>query len=159
MLGLEQRQARAEEPKKISILIVDGMNNHDWQRGTKILKSIYETSGRFDVSVSTSPPASQPSDSWEKWRPEFAKYDVVVSNFNGGYNLATGVQWSRELEESLEDYVRNGGGLVIFHAANNSFPNWPAYNDMIGLGWRSPDFGPSIIIDSDEHVVRKRVCD
>src|SRR5690349_3748172 len=29
-------------PKKISVLIVDGMNNHDWERGTKLLKAILE---------------------------------------------------------------------------------------------------------------------
>ena len=27
-----------------------------------------------------------------------------------------------------------GGGFVSVHAANNSFPAWPAYNRMIGLG-------------------------
>ena len=43
---------------------------------------------------------------------------------------------------------------MIYHAANNSFPNWPAYNDMIGLGWRPKDFGESITIDKDENVVR-----
>jgi len=30
--------------------------------------------------------------------------------------------------------IQNGGGLVVIHAADNSFPNWPAYNQMIGLG-------------------------
>mgnify|MGYP006180946763 CR=1 FL=1 len=31
-------------------------------------------------------------------------------------------------------FVRNGGGLYVWHAGNNAFPHWPAYNDMIGLG-------------------------
>jgi type 1 glutamine amidotransferase len=36
--------------------------------------------------------------------------------------------------------VRNGGGLVVVHAADNAFPGWPAFNEMIGLGgWRSRD--------------------
>jgi type 1 glutamine amidotransferase len=33
--------------------------------------------------------------------------------------------------------MRNGGGFVSVHAADNAFPNWPAFNDMIGVGgWR-----------------------
>jgi len=32
------------------------------------------------------------------------------------------------------DFVKNGGGVVIYHAADNSFPNWKEYNEMTGLG-------------------------
>ena len=33
--------------------------------------------------------------------------------------------------------MRNGGGLVIVHAADNAFPGWKAFNEMIGVGgWR-----------------------
>ena len=32
-----------------SVLIVDGMNNHDWARNTRILKKILERSGLFSV--------------------------------------------------------------------------------------------------------------
>ena len=38
---------------------------------------------------------------------------------------------------SFEKYVSDGGGVVVVHAADNSFPNWPAYNEMTGIGgWR-----------------------
>lgn len=30
--------------------------------------------------------------------------------------------------------MKTGGGLVVVHAADNSFPNWKEYNKMIGLG-------------------------
>ena len=39
----------------IRLLIVDGQNNHDWPRATRILKGILESSGQFTVGVSTSP--------------------------------------------------------------------------------------------------------
>ena len=139
-------------PPKLSLLIVDGMNNHDWPRATRILKEILEDSGLFAVDVSTSPPANAPKEAWSKWRPQFAKYRVVLCNFNGGHT-AKGVHWPREVEKSLEDYVGGGGGLVIYHSANNSFPNWPAYNEMIGLGWRDKSFGPSLIVSPDEKIV------
>jgi type 1 glutamine amidotransferase len=51
------------------------------------------------------------------------------------------------VEQALEEYVKQGGGLFIFHSANNAFPHWDAYNRMIGLGWRKADFGWAITLD------------
>jgi hypothetical protein len=42
--------------------------------------------------------------------------------------------------------VKVGGGVVIVHAADNAFPGWEAFNDMIGVGgWRGRNekAGPS----------------
>ena len=139
-------------PRKISVLIVDGMNNHDWERATRLLQAMLLESGRFTVDVSTSPSAKAANDAWEAWKPEFSKYQVVVMNYNGGHT-ASGVHWPRALERALEDHVRNGGGLVSYHAANNSFPRWAEYNRMIGLGWRNKDFGPSVIVAEDGKIV------
>lgn len=144
--------ASAEPASRMPLLIVDGMNNHDWPRATGVLKEILEGSGQFLVDVATSPPASAPKEAWASWQPNFRKYAVVVSNFNGGH-LPTSLHWPREAETALENYVKNGGGLVIYHSANNSFPNWPAYNEMIGLGWRDNDFGPNLIVSPDEKVI------
>jgi len=153
--GLLAVPALAADPtprSTLSVLIVDGMNNHDWPRATGILRGILEKSGRFRVGVATSPAADAPEEAWDRWRPEFAEHDVVLSNFNGGHK-PTSRHWPREVERALEDYVRGGGGMVIYHSANNSFPNWPAYNEMIGLGWRGRDFGPGLIVGKDEQVI------
>ena len=147
-----QAFAQGTGQTRIRLLIVDGQNNHDWPRATRVLKEILEGSGRFAVDVSTSPAAGSSQAAWNKWRPDFSKYAVVLSNFNGG-DTARGTHWPRDVEKALEDYVANGGGLVIYHAANNSFPNWPAYNEMIGLGWRNKNFGPSLIVSAEEEVV------
>ena len=128
--------------KKLSVLIVDGVNNHDWAAGTRGIKTILEGSGRFTVDVCTLP----------QQRPDFKRYDVVVNNYNGGHT-ATGQRWPREVEQALETYVRDGGGLVIFHAANNAFLNWPEYNEMIGLGWRDKSFGPGLAVGLNGEVV------
>ena len=123
--------------RKLAAVIVDGVNNHDWATATSAIRAILEGSGRFTVDVATYPNL-----------PEFARYDVVVNNFNGGH-LENGQRWPPAAERSLEAYVRGGGGLVIFHAANNAFLNWPEYNRMIGLGWRPPSFGEGLAIDND----------
>lgn len=127
---------------KISAVIIDGVNNHDWAAGTAAIRNILEGSGRFTVDVSTFPKL-----------PDFSRYDVVINNFNGGHTSA-GTRWPAQAEHALEAYVRGGGGLVVFHAANNAFLEWPAYNEMIGLGWRDPSFGPGIAIGPGGSILR-----
>ncbi len=122
---------------KLSALIVDGQNNHAWKVTTPILRKILEHSGRFTVDVATSPPRKR---SLEGFRPEFKKYDVVVSNYNGA-------EWPEETKKDFVDYVAGGGGFVTVHAANNAFSKWPEYNEIIGLGgWgqRDETSGPYI---------------
>jgi len=125
------------ERKLLKALIVDGQNNHDWKATTPVLKRLLEETGLFTVDVATSPGPKEPMDTF---KPDFAKYDVVVSNY-------TGKDWSRETQEALVNYMNNGGGLVIFHAANNAFPKWQDWNEMIAIGgWggRNEKSGPMV---------------
>ncbi len=137
---------------KISVLIVDGQNNHNWVSTTPIMKASLEASGVFTVDVSTSPARADAKgaadaeaakkESWTKWQPEFKKYNVVLSNYNGE-------DWPAPVQKSFEDYVAGGGGFVCVHAANNSFPKWEEYNKMIGVGgWggRSEKDGPKLYV-------------
>lgn len=124
--------------RKLSVVIIDGVNNHDWAAGTAGIQAILQHSGRFTVDVSTHPKL-----------PDFGKYDVVISNFNGGHT-EKGVRWPAAAERALEAYLRGGGGLVIFHAANNAFLEWPEYNQMIGLGWRPPSFGEGLAVVANQ---------
>jgi hypothetical protein len=142
---------RAKPP--LSVLIIDGINNHDWEAGTRAVKAILGSTGRFTVEVSTTPPREAPKEAWISWRPEFSQYDAVLINFNGGHK-DDGIRWPPEIEQSLEKYVRAGGGLIILHAANNAFLHWSAYNEMIGLGWRDKDFGPGLAVAQDGKVVK-----
>jgi len=132
---------QAEAPEnvpKIRSLIVDGQNNHNWRGTTPVLKAILEQSGRFVVDVATSPTKRDKEADAEAYtknlaafKPDFAKYDVVVLNHNSN---ETRDDWSPETKKAFEEYIENGGGLVIYHAADNSFPDWEAFNKMIGLG-------------------------
>jgi type 1 glutamine amidotransferase len=158
----------------LKVLIIDGQNGHDWKATTPVLKWILEDCGRFTVDVSTTPSSGPNAPSlpknataeqqaahevamakwkiekdefkvsninpWKQWRPRFANYDVIVMNYAGD-------RWPDEVRGSFTKYVQNGGGLVIYHAANNSFPEWPEYNEMMGVGgWggRNEKSGPMI---------------
>ena len=118
-------------------LIVDGQNNHRWRETTPLLKQALETSGLFSVTVLTSPTKGEDMSGF---RPGFHSYDLVVLNYNGD-------SWPSETQGSFVGYVENGGGVVVYHAANNAFPEWPAYNEIIGLGgWgnRNEKDGPMV---------------
>src|SRR5262249_55437790 len=125
----------------IKALIVDGQNNHNWRLTTPILKKDLESSGKFQVDVATSPPKCADMSGF---KPNFSAYKVVVSNYS---DYGGGGQWPKETRTAFEEFVRNGGGFVSYHAADNAFPDWPAYNEMIGLGgWggRNEKSGPYI---------------
>src|SRR5947207_4692894 len=86
--------AAAAPAKQLRVLVIDGINNHDWQAGTKEIRRILEATGLFTVAVSTSPSKDAPRAQWDAWRPDFGSCDVIVNNFNGGH-LADGVRWPR----------------------------------------------------------------
>ena len=119
----------------IKVLLIDGQNNHAWATTSPEIKKILEEPGIFTVDVATSPKQGEDMNAFV---PKFADYQVVVSNYNGAL-------WSPAAQEAFEKYVSGGGGFVPVHAADNSFPEWKAYNEMIGLGgWggRNEKSGP-----------------
>jgi type 1 glutamine amidotransferase len=133
--------------EKLKVLIVDGQNNHNYKAMTPFMKAELEKSGRFTVDVSTSPPKGGKAEAWAAWRPAFGYYDAVLSNYNGQ-------QWPEPVQKAFLKYVENGGGVVIIHAANNSFKGWTEYDRMIGLGWRGNGYGDRVFTNDDGHLVR-----
>ncbi len=136
-LGISVVLAAAALAAPYKALIVDGQNGHNWKGTTPPLKKLLEETGLFAVDVATSPPRGQDMSGF---KPDFAAYDVVVSNYQGD-------SWPEETQKALVDYVHGGGGLVIYHFACAAFPNWKEYNEMIGLGgWggRSEKHGPYV---------------
>ncbi len=137
------------EAEKIKALIIDGQNNHNWKGTTPVLKDLLEKSGRFTVEVVTCTKEDSPT-----FKPDFGKYDVLVMNFNNDRHDG---RWSEETEKAFEKFVSEGGGLVIYHAADNSFPQWKEFNEMCAIGgWggRNEKSGPYLYMDDDGNVIR-----
>jgi type 1 glutamine amidotransferase len=139
------RPAVAEE--KVRVLIIDGQNNHNWKAMTPPMKADLIKSGRFTVDVATTPEKQAPREAWDDFRPDFSKYDVVLSNYNGE-------PWPDRVQKALEAYVSKGGGLAVIHAANNAFEGWSEWDKMIGLGWRKNTYGDRLTLDDAGKVVR-----
>src|SRR5688572_14539748 len=94
----------------IPVLIVDGQNNHDFRVTTPHLKQLLEQTGLFFVDVATAPAKG---GNMADFKPQFSRYRVIVLNYNGEL-------WSKETQEGLVNFVREGGGMVSVHAADNS---------------------------------------
>lgn len=174
VLGFLLAIPAAPAADKIKVLLIDGQNNHAWKQTTPVIKWILEDCGRFTVTVSTTPPGApaaprlakdakaeqkkhheaalakwkeekaefdkHKAELWQSWHPKFSEFDVIVSNYNGE-------RWPEDVSKEFVEYVRNGGGFVTVHAADNSFADWPEYNEMIGVGgWggRNEKSGPMI---------------
>jgi type 1 glutamine amidotransferase len=142
--------ARAADAPKIRVLIVDGYNNHDWRQTTAMIQAILAQSDLFDVSVSTAP-AKAGDPAWATWRPKFSDYDVVIQNCNDYQHPNV---WPEPVQKDFENFVRNGGGVYIFHGAENAFLGWTEYEKMVALLWRKADYGTSIRMDANGKMVR-----
>lgn len=144
LAGLAATKSTAGTPeakKTYKILIIEGQNNHrNMTEGTAMMKGYLEETGLFSVDVVTSP---KKGGDMSGFKPDFSKYDVLLTNYNGD-------PWPEATNEAFERFVQNGGGLVVVHAADNSFPKWEAYNKMIGIGgWegRNEKSGPYVYFD------------
>ena len=120
---------------KLKALIISGQNNHNWQVSHRVLKLILEQSSMFEADILLTP--SKGGD-MSKFNPQFEEYDVVVLDYNGD-------RWSKATDEAFLQYVKRGGGVVVYHAADNAFADWEEFNKIIALGgWegRNEKSGP-----------------
>jgi hypothetical protein len=144
LLGLTMPGAVGKAGTPIPVMLLDGESAgsyHAWKLTTPVLKRELEQIGLFQVDVLTAPSSSSssaPGDALSGFKPDFGKYSAIVFNYDAP-------DWPAGLKDSFERYMENGGGLVIVHAADNAFPGWKQYNEMIGLGgWcsRTETAGP-----------------
>ena len=117
----------------VRVMLLDGESAgpyHKWRLTTPLLKRALEETGLFAVDVVTAPAAG---GDFAGFTPEFGAYQAVVLNYD-----APDDRWPAALKASFETYIKGGGGLVAVHAADNAFPQWTAFNEMIGVGgWRN----------------------
>lgn len=170
---------------KLKALIIDGENSHGiWPKSTFMIKDYLEQTGLFEVEINRKAytwvgphvnevegvdNAKELLDKYPlkdgvthtnleeskydpNFNPDFKKFDVVISNF--GWKAS---DLPKATKENFEKYMAKGGGLVVVHAANNSWGDWVEFNKMIGLGgWgdRNEHSGPYIYINNDDEIIR-----
>lgn len=125
---LVPRVLGASEPAKLRVLILSGLNNHDWRSTTPVVKQTFTDCPRFGPVDVTENPAGLDAAT-------LARYDVLVSNWTPYPDTRRG--WRPETEAAFLDFVRKGGGFVVIHAAACTFPVWPEFQQLIALTWKA----------------------
>ena len=131
--------AASARQARISVMLLTGQSSkyHNWTVSSAAVKRMLEDAGRFDVTVVTSPATGQDMSGFT---PRFAGYGAVVMDYEGD-------DWPDATRQAFVDYVRNGGGLVLVHAADNAFPKWREFLEISGVGgWggRDESWGPKV---------------
>jgi len=139
------------------LLIVSGENSydHDWTGVNNLLRFQLQATGRFDVRVTEDFSAATPE--------LLSKYDVVLLNYLGRWNYTDEHEqrWGDQAEAALFDYVKQGGGVVVYHASLiMGSPSWPEFERMAGGTMRpyhgsrrSPPGGFTVHIVDHDHPV------
>lgn len=111
------------------LLIISGANSyeHDWTGINNLLRYQLQETGRFNVRV---------TEDFSSATADFlASYDVVLLNYLGRWNYTDQEEkrWGPGAEAALFDYVKNGGGIVVYHASFNlGAPSWPEFERLAG---------------------------
>lgn len=117
------------QSRPINALIITGRNSfeHDWKGTTNELRNMLEDSGRFLVRVT------------EEFRGAtdvtLEPYDVVLLNYCGRwfYDEPSEERWGQQAEEALFNFVRRGGGVVVYHPTFMlGAPEWPELEVLAG---------------------------
>ena len=129
---------------QIKVLLVDGQNNHDWKRCSPVMIDTLQATGRFEIER-----AIVTKEEIATFKPDFDKYDVILSNYNGE-------PWMEETKRSFVQYMKGGGIWSWFMLRTIHFPNGRSIMKMIGLGgWkgRNEKDGPYVYWE-DGKIVR-----
>ncbi|MBK1879678.1 family 16 glycoside hydrolase [Pelagicoccus mobilis] len=110
----------------IKVMLLTGRSNkyHNWKGNSAAIHRHLENAGIFEVDTVVTTPTGE---SLEGFSPKWSDYQAIVMDYEGE-------EWPEATKESFVKYMKNGGGLVIVHGSDNSFPHWPEFNEMIGLG-------------------------
>ncbi len=173
-----------EQKETLKALILDGSNNHYvWPKTSFMMKDYLEKTDLFEVTISrldtiwkgfkyapdrpeahdyfvtefaldsVQRPSTEEALKTTDFEVDLKEYDLIISNLGAFTPI-----WSEEMKNRFVQFIKQGGGLVVVHAANNAWGDWDAYNEMIGLGaWggRDESSGPFVYIDEAGRVQKE----
>lgn len=135
-----------------NVLILSGMNNHNWKLTTPFIKNILESADfKVDITESVSDYLTDADN--------IAAYDLFVMEYNGD-------KWcdsNGEAEQNFIDKIKSGCGLVALHGASNWGMKFPEYEKMLGYNWINGESGHGnfhefkVIFKDKEHPILKNM--
>lgn len=117
--------ADKQPAEKTRVLIVTGQDGpyHDWKKTSPVVRAVLERDPRIEARIVEDPEFLA--------SPLLADYDVVLLEF---YNEKP-LRHQAEAQKNLEQFVRDGKGLVVLHFSCAAFADWPGYADLAGRIW------------------------
>jgi type 1 glutamine amidotransferase len=116
----------------IKVLILQTSDHHDTKLQAEAFKTILEKTGPFEIDIVS----VQEHEDWERQNIILSNYQLVVSSGFG----ADDAHENNFLQ--LENFISEGGGLVLVHQGVASFQKFPKFQEIIGKGWYGSHTGP-----------------
>lgn len=113
------------QAQDLNVLLLSGRNNHNWKETTPYLKSMFEGSGMYKVSITEAPDTLTSDD--------LKRFEAVVSNWSSFPDRS--FRWPAETERALLDFIKDGGGFVTIHAATTAFYEWLDFKQITTGAW------------------------
>ena len=140
--------------ENLQLLILSGRNNHEWQKTTPVLLKMYRESRRFTVEVTERPDTLSGE--------HISSFDAVVSNWSAWPEHD--YRWPKAAEDGLREFIEQGGGFVLLHAASATFYDWSEYQEMAGTTWGDSTTHGSVVphkvvIVDKEHPITDGIAD
>jgi type 1 glutamine amidotransferase len=107
--------------KRIQILIITGREDHDWRGVTSLMRQYLDSAAIFETRI---------AEEFRDTGPDALRsYDAAVLVYS---DKAPQDHWSERAQSVLQQFVRSGKGLVVYHHSSTAFKNWPEYARLSG---------------------------
>lgn len=151
--------ATAGAAERLDVLVITGAAPYGFHPWEENIERIEERLAVFDFAdidyhiargLEDWRRSGGPGD-WRRWEGDYNDYDALVIIYH----------WSQAPEESLreiDEYLRDGGALVVAHSALAGFWGQDLFDSWTGLGYRehAADYGYSLTFEADgDRVVRE----
>ncbi len=137
LLCCAQAHIPGHDENKIQVLLMTGYNStpqHKWRENSQELRRILEEVGKFEVRINEEPRGITAE--------VVGGYDVLLLDYSD-YTPSLAPTWPPETRAAYLEFLKSGKGVVAFHAACGSFPEWEEYRSTLGiLDYRAIGHGP-----------------
>jgi type 1 glutamine amidotransferase len=119
-----QAMAQRKAPGGVKVLLLSGgqRQHHGYRDQAFYLSELLENTGRYEVTMAEEAAILE--------TPALRKYDLIIAHAD---RRDPEFKFTKGQQQALLDYVRDGGGYVSIHAANNAAPDWlPGWRAMLG---------------------------
>ena len=112
-----------DKPDQTRVLLVTGVDLHNWRETTPVLVAQLEKDKRLRVEVVEDPNFLV--------SPKIRDYPGMVMHWMNWEVPAPG----EDARANFRKYVEDGGGLVLVHFACGAFQDWPEFRNIAGRVW------------------------